>query len=205
MKYFQHEIDNGLIWLPELGIGRYPVPQDRPYDERYFDNYQKMANTLTGKKLTAARIDLIARHYEGSILDVGIGAGQFVSSREDTCGFDVNPVGIEWLKSRNKWADLYEDSYPALTFWDSLEHIDRPDLAVAKSLSWVFVSIPIFENAEHLICSKHYRKNEHIYYFTHDGLIRWFEEQGFSCKEHNRMECDLGRDGIGTYAFKRRE
>lgn len=204
MKHFSGELKNGLVWLPELGMGRYPVPKQRPYDEGYFAKYRKLANTPLGHELTAARIRLVGRHYgSGPVLDVGIGAGQFVESRPNTRGFDVNPAGVEWLQHRGQWADLYADRFPALTFWDSLEHIDRPDIAVAKAEKWVFVSIPIFENAEHILRSRHYRKDEHIYYFTHKGLVSWFEAQGFSLVEHNELESALGREGIGSYAFCR--
>lgn len=205
MKLFSKEFRKGLVWLPELGMGRYPVPAQRPYDHGYFTRYQKMADTTLGRELTAARVRLVARHYQGQLLDVGIGAGQFVEARPETKGYDVNPAGVEWLSQRGLWADLYADRYPALSFWDALEHIDRPDVAVAKAEKWVFVSIPIFENAEHILTSRHYRKDEHIYYFTHNGLVNWFKSQGFVLAEHNLVESELGREGIGSYAFRREE
>lgn len=205
MKRFSQEIKNGLVWLPELGMGRYPVPKTRPYDEEYFSRYQELADTDLGRELTAARIRLVARHYTGPVLDVGIGAGQFVTARPETKGFDVNPAGVEYLKERGAWANLYRDRYPALTFWDSLEHIDRPDVAVARAEKWVFVSVPIFSGAEHVIRSRHFRRDEHIWYWTHDGLVKWFAEQGFELMESNGIETQLGREGIGSYAFARGE
>ncbi|HGE8505215.1 methyltransferase domain-containing protein [Serratia ureilytica] len=158
-----------------------------------------------GHALTKSRVALVERHHgDGMVLDVGIGAGQFVEARPQTWGYDVNPVGVQWLKLRGRWADLYSaDAFPALTFWDSLEHIDKPELAVAKAKQWVFVSIPIFAGGDAIMASHHYRPNEHIWYFTHDGLLRWFAEQGFTCVESNTIESDLGRVGIGSYAFKR--
>lgn len=204
MKQFSDEARSGLVWLPEIGMGRYPVTRThRPYDEEYFSRYQAMADTGMGRQLTAARIQLVARHYHGPLLDVGIGAGQFVEARPNTRGFDVNPAGIDWLKQRGLWADLYRDRYPALTFWDSLEHIDRPDVAVAKAGRFVFVSVPIFEGGDHVVRSKHFRKSEHIWYWTHEGIINWFASQGFMLAEHNVIESDLGREGIGSYAFVR--
>jgi hypothetical protein len=203
MTSFFNELRTGLVWLPELGMGRYPVPAERPYNHEYFVRYQQMSNTAMGYALTQARIHLVARHYQGQVLDVGIGAGQFVNERTDTLGFDINPVSIDWLKQQDKWSNLYDSDYPALTFWDSLEHIDEPAIAVARATQWVFVSIPIFTGAEHVLASKHYRKDEHIWYWTHDGFIRWFVEQGFTCVEHNRIESDLGREEIDSYAFKR--
>lgn len=209
MKSFSNELQHSLVWLPELGMGRYPVPRcARPYDDEYFSRYQALADTPLGRQLTAARIQLVARHHQGRVLDVGIGAGQFIEARPDTLGYDVNPAGIMWLKSHGKWVNLYDpwfidERFPALSFWDSLEHIDQPDVAVAKAERWVFVSVPIFENGEHVLRSKHYRKTEHIWYWTHDGLINWFTEQGFKLAEHNTIESDLGREGIGSYAFER--
>lgn len=206
MKTFDEEIKTGLVWLPELGIGRFPVPEQRPYDESYFSRYQQLADTPMGRELTASRIRLVERYCRGvSVLDVGIGSGQFVETRPEAKGFDVNPAGIKWLKERGLWADLYEKRHAALTFWDSLEHIDRPDIAVAQAKQWVFVSVPIFCSAEHILRSRHFRRDEHIWYWTHDGLIDWFRKQGFHLAEHNMIESDLGRDGIGSYAFYRKE
>lgn len=206
MKTFDEEIKTGLVWLPELGIGRFPVPVQRPYDESYFSRYQQLADTPMGRELTTSRIRLVDRYFRGgSVVDVGIGSGQFVEMRPQTKGFDVNPAGVQWLKERGLWADLYATRHDALTFWDSLEHIDRPDFAVAQADKWVFVSVPIFCSAEHILRSRHFRRDEHIWYWTHDGLIGWFQQQGFRLAEHNMIESDLGRDGIGSYAFYRKE
>lgn len=205
MDAFSDELKNGLVWLPELGMGRFPVPKLRPYNEQYFVRYQLLAKTELGKKLTESRMQLVARHYDGPLVDVGIGAGQFVSSRPNTRGYDVNLEGIRWLRSRGQWADLYSQSYTALSFWDSLEHIDLPDRAIARAEKWVFVSVPIFDSAEHVIHSRHYRKDEHIWYWTHIGLVNWFARNGFELVEHNKIESVLGRDGIGSYAFRRKK
>lgn len=204
MKSFSDEVQHGFVWLPEMGMGHFPVMQSlRPYDADYFSRYQAMADTPMGRKLTEARINLVARHYDGPLLDVGIGSGQFVHTRPNTYGYDVNPAGIAWLEQRKLWAELYDGGYPALSFWDSLEHIDRPDIAVANAGHWVFVSVPVFRNCDHVLRSKHFRKTEHIWYWTHDGLISWFAEQGFRLAEYNTVECLLGRDDIYSYAFNR--
>jgi hypothetical protein len=204
MKSFSDELSTGLVWLPELGMGRYPVPKERPYDADYFTRYQAMAETPMGQQLTAARIQLVARHYQGPVLDVGIGSGQFVSCYPGALGFDVNPAGVAWLHERNAYADLYANRWRALTMWDVLEHIDEPERAVQQATEFVFVSIPVFDNAEHVLRSHHYRKDEHIWYWTHSGLVNWFAEQGFELVEHNIIESALGREGIGSYAFRRK-
>jgi hypothetical protein len=90
-----------------------------------------------------------------------------------------------------------------MTFWDSLEHIEDMELIISKITEWAFVSIPIFDNAEHCLKSKHFRKDEHFWYFTNQGIKAWFRSQGFECVEENSMESQLGREDIKSYAFKR--
>lgn len=194
-----------LCFFPELGYGHYPVPQDRPYDSSYFEKYRKMAATEMGHKITQARVEIVRRHHSGRICDVGIGSGQFVETCNLSFGYDVNPAGIDWLNSVGKFHDIYEKEIEAISFWDVLEHIDDPERIVKQATKWVFVSVPIFDNAEHIVKSRHYRKDEHIHYWTHQGFINWFACNGFQCMEFNTIESDLGREGISTYAFKRNE
>lgn len=202
MQKVSELIKRELCFFPELGIGHYPVPKERPYDGDYFEKYRKMADTEMGRAITKARCEMVRRHYSGDVCDVGIGCGQFVEVM-DCKGYDVNRAGVDWLRHKNKFHNIYRAPSGALTFWDALEHIDEPEKAVAAAREWVFVSIPIFESAEHILKSRHFRKDEHIWYWTHAGFIRWFAGQGFECVEHNTIESDSGRDGIGTYAFRR--
>lgn len=205
MKLFKDELENGFIWLPKIGIGHYPVPENiRPYDEYYFHKYEEMSKTNQGEKLTKSRIELINRHYSGWVLDVGIGSGQFISERPHTVGFDVNKSAVHWLKEKRLYRNLYGRKYVALSFWDSLEHIDEPHLAIQQAKNWVFLSIPIFTCGEHALRSHHFRSDEHIWYFTHKGIVNFFDSEGFELIEHNIIETKLGRDGIGSYAFSRR-
>lgn len=177
----------------------------RLYDREYFENYRRQADTPVGRALTRARIDLVSRHYSGQLLDVGIGCGQFVEARDNTLGYDVNPAGIAWLQERGLFSDMYKQRHPALTFWDALEHIEDPGAAVDQASEWVFVSLPIYRDGEHARRSKHYKPGEHLWYHTSVGICSWFERKGFVCLESNQMESALGRDSIGSYAFRRVE
>lgn len=192
-----------LIWLPEKGIGFFPV-QDFPYDQIYFGKYEGYAETERGHKITETRIDLVDRYYDGYLIDVGVGCGQFVLNRPKTKGFDVNPAAIRWLKDRGLWEDFYGgDGYKAISFWDSLEHIEFPEKAVGLAAEWVFVSLPVFRDCGHVLKSKHFRKDEHFWYFTESGLILWFEGQGFFLVESNKQEQKLGREDIMSFVFRR--
>jgi len=68
---------------------------------------------------------------------------------------------------------------------------------------WLFVSLPIFRDAEHVLRSKHFRPQEHVWYFSRDGLIYAMKQCGFDLVSESNVETELGREDIGTFAFKR--
>lgn len=173
------------------------------YEDYYFENYQKLDETEMGKRLTSARVDFVRKHTSITPVDIGIGAGAFVKAC-DCFGYDVNQKAVEWLKSEGRYEDPYEVWSYVITCWDSLEHIPEPEKLINSVTDYVFVSIPIFENGAHVLKSKHFKPGEHLYYFTNNGLIDWFDKLGFDCIDSNTMESDLGREGIYTYAFRRR-
>lgn len=194
--------DQSLVWLPEHGMGFYPVVP-AAYDAAYFDKYQGYAATDMGSAITEARVGFVKHWHDGGIVDVGIGCGDFVQRHGNARGYDINPAGVTWLKQSDRWCDITAERVDALCFWDSLEHIPRPADAVAAARRYVFVSLPIFRDAAHVLASKHFRKDEHYWYWTHEGFVRWMAAQGFWLLQHENFESDLGRDGIGSYAFER--
>lgn len=196
-------IKNELIWLPEKGMGYFPAA-GHPYNADYFAKYERMADTDMGWAITQARIDMVARHFGGQVIDIGIGCGHFVKSRPGTMGYDVNPAGIEWLSKRGLLVNIYRERFDAVTFWDSLEHIHDPAKVLNGVRQWAFVSIPIFRDCAHILKSHHFRKDEHYWYFTDSGLVAWFENNGFELAERNDIETQLGRDSIMSYAFRRK-
>jgi hypothetical protein len=198
-----------LTWWPEIGIGYYPVAGS-PYDQEYFDRFARQAEDAIGKRLMQSREEFVRKHYAGLLVDVGIGCGAFIKLRNAlagaavTTGFDINPAGIYWLKSRGLWLDPYQERVRAITLWDVLEHIRdfRPLLANVES--HVFVAIPIFTDAHHVLRSKHYRKDEHFWFFTRDGLVNVMGGLGFRLIDESNMETDAGREDIGAFAFERK-
>jgi len=194
-----------MTWIPELGIGYYPVTA-APYDGAYWDKYRAMDHTRIGDKLTAARLALV-RYYAGSIepakmVDIGIGGGRFA---EEMCckGFDVNPEAVAWLASQGRLADPYAAPFEVATFWDSLEHIHDPTPLLANVRRFAFVSCPIFDGPTHARRSKHFRPDEHCFYFTQRGLQTFMDAHGFELVVSNTMEQSAGREDIGTFVFRR--
>lgn len=206
---FYDKLKGGLIWLPQCGIGWYPV-QDQKAD--YFDHYDGLKTTPIAKELNTFRVEFVERHFQGTVLDVGVGDGSFIRTRLADCtaatfGYDIDPKAVTWLETNNVWDDPFEeegDCFRCMTFWDSLEHIEEPGRFLNLCTSWVFVSIPIFENGDAVLASKHFKPAEHRWYFTRSGFIGFMAGFGFDCKEVNATETNLGREGIMSFAFKKR-
>ena len=197
-----------LTWWPQLGIGYYPVEDGvAPYDQDYFDRFARDADTDLGRALMVARCDFVEEHYRGPLVDVGIGCGAFVERRlaqgQTTYGYDVNPAGVRWLVERKLMMDPYRVQCRAMTLWDVLEHIPDYPALLANVREWLFLSLPIFRDAEHVLRSKHFRPDEHCWYWTRDGLVHAMKQCSFALVTESRIETELGREDIGTFAFRR--
>lgn len=204
---------HSLTWFPELGVGYYEC-HGAPYDAAYFARYQRQAATPMGEALTLQRVQLVKRHLGDlalrtrPVLDVGIGSGAFVEAcRAEgiaAYGYDVNPAGVRWLEQRELYRDLYGAAHPIVTFWDALEHIRDLRSALARCCWWVFVALPIFRDGEHVLRSKHFRRDEHYWYFTRDGFRRFVQAEGFEVLDIVATETALGREDIETFVLRRR-
>jgi hypothetical protein len=65
------------------------------------------------------------------------------------------------------------------------------------------MSIPIFSGKDHALASKHFRPDEHYWYFTKVGLMGFMLGLGFTCRSESSFEIALGREDIQTFAFRR--
>jgi hypothetical protein len=195
----------GFIWNEKDGIGYLPAEVNGQYGKEYFDKYVCYRASEIAGALMKVRADLVARYCgKSAVVDIGIGSGHFVEARGgETYGYDVNPYGIRWLLDRELWFDPFAKSPDVVTCWDSLEHMERPDLFVDRVRQLMFVSVPIFDGLEHVLRSKHFKPGEHLWYWTRHGFLLWMAERGFRCVEENQMERQLGREDIGTFVFSR--
>jgi hypothetical protein len=89
--------------------------------------------------------------------------------------------------------------------WDVLEHMHDFRPLLANVQQWLFLAVPIFRDAEHVLRSKHYRKDEHCWYFTRHGLVSMLRDSGFELIADSDMEIYAGREDIGAFAFRRTE
>lgn len=179
------------------------------YSDVYWQNYIQMENTETCNLLNKFRTSLV-ESYASSVLDIGIGSGAFlktlnISSKK---GYDVNPHAEKWLKKQDMWHNPYEDSNENLNgfcFWDVLEHIENPSIILSKlpSKCFVFISLPIFNDLEKIHLSKHYKPNEHLQYFSTNGLMKFLGLHGYNTLEIRSDESQIGRENITTFVAQK--
>jgi hypothetical protein len=178
------------------------------YAQEYYEKYINYENTEIAKGINKGRA-AITEKYCDCVLDIGIGSGEFIkNSNIKTYGFDINEIAVDWLKEKNIFVNPYDqipEEIKGLCFWDSLEHIPEPStlLQILKKDIYLFVSIPIFYNLNKVKESKHYRPNEHYYYFTSFGLINYMNDMNFKILEIQDFEIQSGREDIKTFVFKK--
>lgn len=195
-------------WFSDWGIGYYPV-RDTHYDDAYFEHFEECAMTDIGKRLNAFRLALTRSLVaDSAVLDIGIGAGTFLKAHGNCWGFDVNPRGLEWLSHRGRLVDPYTDDlsrFKALTFFDSFEHLLEPWTLLDRiKEQFVVMSLPIFRDCQHVRASKHYKPDEHYWYFTEESLSRFMGYHGFALVSQHDDETRLGREDIQTFVFRRK-
>jgi hypothetical protein len=198
-------IKPSLQWDEFLGIGTLYDVEPVPYDRSYWQHYRDMDKTPMSAALTKERVDLVCRYWAGPVVDVGIGGGAFLRGHPECTGMDINPDAIEYLQDCGALHVMDEDGVEVLTFWDSAEHMTLEAFAalLAHCRVWCFISMPIYEDYDDAVQSKHFKPGEHLSYFTHPGLVGFMRANGWSLVEYNDMETRLGRESIGSYAFMR--
>lgn len=202
------KVDDDLVYCSDLAYQK-NMSNIIDYDKQYFENYINRENTEISIKLNLARTSLTEKYCKGNILDIGIGSGEFIkSSKLKVYGYDINPYGIQWLKSRNLFIDPYQhipDYIEGITLWDTMEHIVNPQtlLRQIREGVFVFISLPVFQDVFNVKKSKHFKPNEHLYYFTEDGMVNFMKNSGFEFLEKNDAETKAGRESVTAFVFKR--
>jgi len=207
--------DEDVKYCPHQGIAyQTDMSHGIKYGKEYFDRYLSYDDTEIARAINVARI-LLTEKYCGSLLDVGIGSGKFIRcSNIDVYGFDINEYATAWLEANNIFCSLTKESvkrFDGVTCWDSLEHMTAPSdfLDLFSPGMFLFLSIPLIGRLssectlEHLKASKHYKPNEHFYYFTRTGLIWFLTDCGFELIEENDNEIKVGREEVYTFVFRK--
>lgn len=195
--------DNDLMLCNGIGYQK-DMSHLVSYNEDYFNKCLSYEDREIALKINRGRIGLVNHYFDGPVLDIGVGSGEFIKKRPKTYGYDINPVAVEWLKEHGRFSNRFED-FMCFTFWDVIEHVPDPGKYFDRIPRWayVFTSIPVFEDLTKIRKSKHYRPNEHLYYFTKNGLINWMQHYGFLFLQMQDFEIDAGREDIYTFAFRK--
>lgn len=192
----------------DLNINKYCAYQVNPKPFHYGDSYFEMYGALEGNPkayaINKAKIDTISRYWSGPVLDIGVGSGEFIKFRQGTYGTDINPVAVKWLQERGLHSNRFQDFF-AFSMWDVIEHLHDPGETFEQMPqgSFLFCSLPIFKDLWDVRSSKHYKPDEHLYYFTHDGFIEWMKIHGFRWLETNTALITAGRESILSFAFSK--
>lgn len=194
-------VAHGVAWQRDMDAK--PVA----YDDKYFDNYQRLEGQEIARNLNTARVGLVNRWIGAGarMVDVGVGSGEFIKTRGgQTYGTDINPKAGHWLKTVDRWADDLS-VFESFSFWDVIEHLRDPyhTLRNVPVPGHLFTSLPIFEDITKVRQSRHYKPGEHLYYWTEAGFVSWMGLYGFNLLERNDDETRAGRDSIVSFAFRR--
>jgi len=179
------------------------------YDLNYYKNYISREGTEISNKINEVRTGMSSKYCD-CILDVGIGSGEFIKkSKIRVYGFDINPHAVKWLREKSIFMDPHKgipDAVDGLTLWDTIEHMPSPSnfLDLIKPNKYFITSIPVFEDITKVIESKHYKPNEHFYYFTKDSFVNYSGECGFDLIGCNDLETQAGREGIMSFVFRKK-
>lgn len=181
------------------------------YDDGYLPKVESYEGNAIAQAVNAGRCALVLRHLVvgSSVMDIGAGTGAFVREARswglEAFGYDVIPAAARNLQQGGLYADWREQRFDAVTLWDTIEHLERPELVLASVPigSFVFVSVPVFGDLAAIRASRHYRPGEHLYYWTSAGFVQWMERRGFALAEISDHEVKAGRESIGAFAFCR--
>lgn len=178
------------------------------YDAAYFDKCRSYEDKEIAVKINAGRIAMVNKYVgpEATVIDIGIGSGEFIRKRGATFGHDINPRAVTWLKRNKLWIGEEElSAFEAFTFWDVIEHVEDPNhyFRHIDGGGYLFTSLPIFEDLSRVRESKHYRPGEHLYYWTEQGFVDWMAMYRFRLLERQDFEIKAGRESILSFAFRR--
>lgn len=207
IKRFDAIKDNDLMICQSRGVA-YQRDMSKPfnYAEAYWQHYVDIEGGEIAKKINAGRVALVNDHIGAmqTVLDVGIGSGEFIKNRPNTFGTDVNRIALDWLKKQKKLGEI--DKFSAFTFWDVLEHIAEPNRQYFRHMPdncFLFTCLPVFTDLTKIRKSKHYKPDEHLYYWSEDGFVSWMAEYRFRLLDLRKFETEAGRESITSFAFKR--
>ena len=185
-----------------------PIEYKNPYFNKWVDmDFEKI------DAINKIRFKMVSMFCGGAsgLLDFGCGTGDFVLwSRLNmpySCqvyGYDLDLFDYNKAKSLTLTpgtTDLKDlgGKFDVVTMFDSLEHLRFPSDIFSLDPRWFIVSVPntdsrMWRDKTMFTSWRHYRPNEHIWYFDRYTLGSLFSQHGY-----RRMFFGYPEDAVRTY------
>ena len=142
--------------------------------------------------LRLAYIIGVINKYPKTILDVGYGNGDFLnlcSNNIPNCyGYDISNYPIP--ENCNFIEDIFSREFDVITFFDSLEHFQTINFVSKLKCNYIVISVPWCHNFsdEWFHNWKHRRKDEHLYHFNDESLLKFMNYCDFQCVSLTNVE-----------------
>lgn len=158
-------------------------------DKAYFD-YLTKRSILSKLYRNFILYPVLSREFDGKVLDVGCGIGDFLKFRANTIGVDINPYNVDYCAKNKLEAYLIQNGkYPFEgAFFDGvildnvLEHLSIPDPTineisrVLKSKGILIIGVP---------GTKGYTMDsDHKKFYDEESLRELLQRNGFKLKKY---------------------
>jgi 2-polyprenyl-3-methyl-5-hydroxy-6-metoxy-1,4-benzoquinol methylase len=148
-------------------------------------------------------LEVLDRHKKNSnLLDVGCGPGFFLKVSEErgwrSKGIDISSsavefgaklLGLDLCCGSLEEMSFQDSSFDVILFQDVIEHLFNPMATLRETYrilrpgGAIFISTPNLRSLMHHLLGKHWAilsPAEHLFYFTHETLLRMLREIGYS-------------------------
>jgi hypothetical protein len=205
-NYKNHEWDIRGVLKQKNAV---PIKYEYTYNEKY-DKYG-----IKNDQLSFLRLGYILGVLEKkpqNILDIGYGNGAFLKACnktiQKTYGYDISPYPVP--KNTERINTIFDLEFECVTLFDCLEHWENIyELKKIKS-KYIIISVPELHNftEKEFLGWRHYRQNEHIWYFTKYGLANFMKKIGYKLINSSNIEDTIRKPinyktNILTCCFKR--
>jgi len=191
----------------KCGHGFTPIDIDPLLIEKWYQNTEEDLAFLAdeeARRVTARTIlKKIGRYIapHGHLLDVGCGAGIFVSEAArcgwDAAGLEASVRAVEWGREKfgislttgnmDSFKTMPPETFDVITMFDVIEHVADPaqfiELVsrVLKPSGWLIITTPKFDSFLARFMGKHWYCifPAHIHYFTSKSLHQVLHQSGF--------------------------
>lgn len=175
-------------YVDDIGVIRQQTYTQYNYDANYIKSSYGVYGDELNLRMAHLRLGYIIGsigHIPTSILDVGYGAGHFLSTANniiDNCyGFDViKDLDVpKCFTFVDRWLELKVD---VLTMFDVLEHFEDPYIIKNANANYISVSMPEchYFDDDWFFNWKHRKPNEHLNHFNKTSLGNFMRECGYS-------------------------